>query len=119
MAVRGMMRGEALRRRMQIAFYLTLAGYLGLIGRLLYLQGFAGPTLLREAQELREQPIPLHAYRGALCDRDGNPLAISRYSGTVGFDPKVVLPDPQAEPKETEEKPKEDGDPEDAGKPGD
>lgn len=90
MAVRGMPRDGMLRRRMQVAFCATLAGYIGLVGRLLYLQGVVGPELRDKAERMREQPIPLRAFRGSIYDRDGNPLAISRYSGTLSFDPVVV-----------------------------
>ncbi|MCS6776988.1 MAG: penicillin-binding protein 2 [Chloroherpetonaceae bacterium] len=90
MAVKGMPREGVLRRRLQIAFWVTLLAYLGLIGRLLYLQGIMSPVLREEARELRERPILLRAFRGAICDRNGNPLAISRYSGTVSFDPLVI-----------------------------
>jgi stage V sporulation protein D (sporulation-specific penicillin-binding protein) len=100
MAVRGSVRGEFVRRRMETAFLVILACYLGLIGRLVYLQGTQGPTLRLEATQLREQRIPLRAHRGSLLDRDGKPLAVSLYSGIVGFDPSAVVPDPN-NPKKT------------------
>ncbi len=100
MAVRGSVRGEFVRRRMERAFLVILACYLALIGRLVYLQGAQGPTLRLEATQMREQRIPLRAHRGSLLDRDGKPLAVSLYAGIVGFDPAVAQPDP-ANPKQT------------------
>jgi len=99
MAVRGIPR-SFVRRRMERAFWLILACYVGLVGRLLFLQGAHGTALRAEATKMREQKIPLKAHRGTIYDRDGRPLAVSLYSGTVGFDPSVVLPDPK-DPKKT------------------
>jgi stage V sporulation protein D (sporulation-specific penicillin-binding protein) len=100
MAVRGLVRGEFVRKRMERAFLVILACYLGLIGRMVYLQGAQGPELREKAAQMREQRIPLRAHRGSLLDRDGKPLAVSLYAGTVGFDPAVVQPDPK-NPKKT------------------
>ena len=45
MAVRGLVRGEFVRRRMERVFLVILACYLALIGRMVYLQGAQGPEL--------------------------------------------------------------------------
>ncbi|HLV80841.1 MAG TPA: penicillin-binding protein 2 [Chthonomonadaceae bacterium] len=99
MAVRGIPR-SFVRRRMERAFLLILACYIGLVGRLLFLQGAQGGALRARATKIREETISLKAHRGTIYDREGRPLAVSLYSGTVGFDPFVVLPDPK-DPKKT------------------
>ena len=92
MAVRNEARGELwMRRRIGGAFGLILLCYGGLVGRLLYLQGVAGPSLYAEAVKSRQMTIPLPARRGAILDRNGSPLAVSSYSGIVGFDPSVIV----------------------------
>src|SRR5690348_16504712 len=100
MAVRGLVRGEFVRRRMERVFLVILACYLALIGRMVYLQGAQGPELRLKATQMREQRIPLRAHRGSLLDRDNKPLAVSLYSGIAGFDPSIVQPDPK-NPKQT------------------
>ena len=92
MAVRNGARGELfLRRRIGAAFGLILLCYGGLVGRLLYLQGVAGPDLLKEAVKSRQMTIPLPARRGTILDRNGSPMAVSSYSGVAGFDPSVLV----------------------------
>lgn len=91
MAVRNEARGEFwMRRRISGAFGLILLCYGGLVGRLIYLQGMAGPSLYAEAVKNRQMTIPLPARRGAILDRNGSPLAVSSYSGIVGFDPSII-----------------------------
>src|SRR5690348_3251638 len=94
MAVRGMERDDLLRRRIRTAFVLILICYIGLVARLVYLQGVHGPQLRREATLRRQQRIRLRAHRGSISDREGRPLAVSLYSGTIGFDPSAAIPDP-------------------------
>jgi stage V sporulation protein D (sporulation-specific penicillin-binding protein) len=77
---------------MVFAFLIILGCYLLLVARLVYLQLKQGPFLLLQAVRLREQKIVLHARRGALLDRSGVSLAVSLYSGVVGFDPTVMHP---------------------------
>ncbi len=90
MAVRNEARGDFGARRVWAAFCVILLCYGGLVGRLIYLQGVAGPSLYAEAVKNRQMTIPLPARRGAILDRNGSPLAVSSYSGTVGFDPSVI-----------------------------
>ena len=103
MAVRNETRGEFWqRRRIGGAFGLILLCYGGLVGRLLYLQGVAGPSLYAEAVKSRQMTIPLPARRGAILDRNGSPLAVSSYSGTVGFDPSIIAAE-MREPKKAKD----------------
>jgi stage V sporulation protein D (sporulation-specific penicillin-binding protein) len=95
MAVRSVVRSDFTRRRIQIAFWVILACYLGLVGRLVYLQVAQGAAIRAQAQQIREQKIPLRGHRGSICDREGRPLAVSLYSGIAGFDPTVTLVDPK------------------------
>ena len=103
MAVRNESRGEFwLQRRIGGAFGLILLCYGGLVGRLVYLQGVAGPSLYAEAVKNRQMTILLPARRGAILDRNGSALAVSSYSGVVGFDPSVIAAE-MREPKKAKD----------------
>ncbi len=90
MAVRGMNRDDHMHRRVGTAFLAILACYLGLVGRLVFLQGLHGGEIRAEATRQRERKFVLSAELGAIQDRNGRPLASSLYSGSVGFDPSVL-----------------------------
>lgn len=86
-----------MRRRLALAAWGMAACYIGLAGRLACLQLVRGGQFRQQAGKSR--PILLRAHRGAILDRDGRPLAISLYSGTVGFDP-VIIRSTRLSPKE-------------------
>ena len=79
-----------MRRRIRTAFWIILACYAALVGRLVYLQGTEGTRLRDEAVRRRTRTIPIAARHGAILDRNGVPMAVSIYSGTVGFDASVL-----------------------------
>lgn len=74
------------------------ASYLGLVGRLSFLQGVQGHKIRAVALQERLEYLPRKARRGAILDKDDRPLAIGLYSGTVGFDP-AVLASPHLDPR--------------------
>ncbi len=94
MAVRSGLRQELPKQRIWIVFGLILFCYVGLVFRLLWLQGHEGAALRAEAAAKRRHRIPLLAQNGSICARDGNPLAVSLYSGRLSFDPGALRPDP-------------------------
>src|SRR5579859_7467744 len=96
MAVQSVERDILLRKRIRVAFLLILACYLGLVGRLVFLQAMQGGSIRAEATHARERQVTLHADLGAIDDRTGRPLAASLYIGTAGFDPHVLL-EPETE----------------------
>lgn len=61
-----------------------------LAARLFFLQLLMGPAVRAAAIQSREDRIVLPAHQGAILDRAGHPLAISVYSGALGFDPSVA-----------------------------
>lgn len=78
----------ALRRRM-------LAGSVGLaalliVGRAVQLQGFEGDRWAAEARRQQQATAPLPARRGAIYDRDGVPLALTRETFSVSLAPREV-----------------------------
>lgn len=94
MAVRSVVRHELPRQRIWLIFGAILFCYVGLVFRLLWLQGREGAALRAEAAARRRHRIELPAQRGSICANDGTPLAVSLYSGTLSFDPGALRPDP-------------------------
>ncbi len=94
MAVRSNVRNEIPRQRVWLVFGTILFCYVGLVFRLLWLQGREGGTLRAEAAALRRHKIVVPAQRGSICANDGSPLAVSLYSGTLHFDPGALRTDP-------------------------
>ena len=94
MAVRSNVRYELPRQRVWIVFGTILFCYVGLVFRLLWLQGREGVTLRAEAAARRRHKIELPTQRGSICANDGSPLAVSLYSGTLSFDPGALRADP-------------------------
>jgi cell division protein FtsI/penicillin-binding protein 2 len=94
MAVRSNVRYELSRQRVWLVFGTILFCYVGLVFRLLWLQGREGVNLRAEAAALRRHKIEIPSQRGSICANDGNPLAVSLYSGTLSFDPGALRSDP-------------------------
>jgi cell division protein FtsI/penicillin-binding protein 2 len=94
MAVRSVVRQEIPRQRVWLVFGAILFCYVGLVFRLLWLQGREGATLRAEAAARRRHKIELPTQRGSICANDGSPLAVSLYSGALSFDPGALRSDP-------------------------
>lgn len=94
MAVRSVARHELPRQRVWIVFGAILFCYVGLVFRLLWLQGREGASLRAEAANRRLHKIEIPSQRGSICANDGSPLAVSLYSGRLSFDPGAFLTDP-------------------------
>ena len=93
MAVRSVVRHEIPRQRVWVVFGTILFCYVGLVFRLLWLQGREGATLRAEAAARRLHRIELPTQRGSICAKDGSPLAVSLYSGKLSFDPGAMRTD--------------------------
>ncbi len=90
MAVRTLGSSTFHRKRVSIAFTITLLCYLQLVAKLLYLQGVEGDrlsVLSAKARKKTENPMPS---RGVILDNAGNPLANNIYSGEIHFDPSAI-----------------------------
>jgi cell division protein FtsI/penicillin-binding protein 2 len=93
MAVRNAVRHELPRQRVWVVFGLILFCYVGLVFRLLWLQGREGASIRAEAASRRRHKIELPSQRGSICAKDGSPLAVSLYSGRLSFDPGAMRTD--------------------------
>jgi stage V sporulation protein D (sporulation-specific penicillin-binding protein) len=102
MAVRGMVPNETVKTRVRTVFGVVVLCYAVLVGRLLYLQGFEGERIREQAENDRLKEITLPVHRGAIRDRNGNVMAVSRYRATLCFNPYDLIPAPQTKAKDVE-----------------
>lgn len=79
--------------------YFVLTGVLllfgGLVGRAIYLQVIEQDFLVQQGSDRQLRIIDTPAYRGAILDRNGSPLAISTPVDIVGGKPSLLLQDPE------------------------
>ncbi|HYH81314.1 MAG TPA: penicillin-binding transpeptidase domain-containing protein [Longimicrobium sp.] len=78
----------ALRRRL-MAGSVAVAALL-IVGRAVQLQGFEGEKWRNEARRQQQTTAPLPARRGAIYDRDGVPLALTRETFAVSLAPREL-----------------------------
>lgn len=88
-------RGRQLRlsdpnRRMSVAFTVVVVLLLVVGGRLVQLQGLDGTRYATAAEQQRLTTIELPAARGAILDRDGNPLAYTVQARAIFADPAMI-----------------------------
>jgi len=88
-------RGRPLRlsdphRRMRVALTVVLVLLVVVGGRLVQLQGLDGPRYATAAEQLRLTTIELQAARGAILDRNGNPLAYTVQARAIFADPEMI-----------------------------
>jgi cell division protein FtsI (penicillin-binding protein 3) len=78
-----------------VRHYFVLSGvvllFVGLIGRAIYLQVIEQDFLLRQGSDRQLRVIATPAYRGAILDRNGSPLAVSTPVDVVGGKPVTLL----------------------------
>lgn len=79
-----------IRARSAIVLVLVAVFYLGLAGRLVYLQVYRHAYFKHEADLHRVNTDLLPAQRGLILDRNGQPLAINVPASTVYADPVMV-----------------------------
>ncbi|MDH4139696.1 MAG: penicillin-binding protein 2 [Coriobacteriia bacterium] len=75
-------------------FTLLFLSLCAVAGRLVYLQIIAAPAFAEQAEDQRLRGITLSPHRGAIYDREGEPLAISMEARTVYATPHSVA-DPE------------------------
>jgi len=78
----------ALRRRAMLASVGVAA--LLIVGRAVQLEGFEGDRWREEARRQQQATAPLPARRGAIYDRDGVPLALTRETFAVSIAPREL-----------------------------
>ncbi len=83
-------------KRLIVMFFLFALAFLGMASRLFVLQIVEGDRFARLAVAQRDRVIEFPARRGAILDREGEPLAISVDLHTVWTDPQNVA-DPRGE----------------------
>ncbi|HEU4453410.1 MAG TPA: hypothetical protein VFR81_10130, partial [Longimicrobium sp.] len=76
------------RRRLLLGSLAVVA--LLIVGRAVQLQGFEGARWRAEADKQQKTTVPLPARRGAIYDRDGVPLALTRESYAVSIATREV-----------------------------
>lgn len=69
--------GVTVRKRVVWLFYFVLLAYIGLAGRLAFIQFIEGESLREQALNSRMRDIPVEAKRGVIYDRLGRELAVS------------------------------------------
>src|SRR3989344_930110 len=78
--------------RFYVAISFLLLIFLGLVGRLIYLNVVDRSFLLRQSQARILRMVLIPASRGMILDRHGTPLAISTPVETVWINPKEFQP---------------------------
>jgi cell division protein FtsI (penicillin-binding protein 3) len=76
------------RRRLLVASILLAAGLV--VGRSVQLQGFQGEKWKQAAADQQQARVPLPARRGAILDRDGVPLALTRETFGLAIAPNEL-----------------------------
>lgn len=89
MAVR-IQRSEQVKQRIEWVFFVITLCYVGLVGRLIYLQVLHGDYYRSRAEAIRKQYIEQQAQRGAILDRNGRPLAMTTHVPKLVCDPTRV-----------------------------
>jgi cell division protein FtsI (penicillin-binding protein 3) len=84
----------ALRRRMLAGSLLLTAALV--VGRAVQLQGFQAEEWRQKAAEQQQTRVKLPARRGAIYDRDGVPLALTRETWSIAVAPREVRDRDQA-----------------------
>ena len=82
-------------RRLALTFVCLMLLFLGMGARLFVLQIVEAPAYAQLASQQREETVDFPARRGAIFDRNGEPLAISVDLKTIFTDP-VMVEDPAA-----------------------
>ncbi|HSB40522.1 MAG TPA: penicillin-binding transpeptidase domain-containing protein [Methylomirabilota bacterium] len=81
---------EGLRTRTLIFAACLACAFLGLLGRLGYLQVWKHDEYARLAENQHAKTVPLRAKRGPILDRTGQPLAVSSRADTLYVTPAKV-----------------------------
>jgi cell division protein FtsI (penicillin-binding protein 3) len=84
------LRAEGLRSRALIFAACLACAFLGLLGRLGYLQVYKHDEYARLAENQHAKTVPLRAKRGPILDRGGQPLAVSSRADTLYVTPAKV-----------------------------
>lgn len=76
--------------RARLLFLLLLTGFIALLARAIYLQGINNDFLQQKGDARYQRVIDVHAHRGMISDREGEPLAISTPVESVWASPADV-----------------------------
>ncbi len=85
-----------IKRRIALLFFLTALSFIGLTGRIAFVQIFKNDELFQKALDQRMRPFPVYSRRGIIYDRNMEELAIS-----VSGDAVYAIPVEVKEPKLT------------------
>lgn len=81
---------QRLRARRRLLLASITAAALLVVGRAVQLQGFQGERWRQAAADQHQARVPLPARRGAIFDRDGVPLALTRETFALSVAPREV-----------------------------
>ena len=81
---------QRLRARRRLLLASITAAALLVVGRSVQLQGFQGERWRQAAADQHQARVPLPARRGAIFDRDGVPLALTRETFALSVAPREV-----------------------------
>src|SRR5512145_2331217 len=79
--------------RATVLFAVLLAGFVGMLGRGVYLQGINDDFLQKKGDARYSRVIEVNAHRGMIADRNGKPLAVSTPVESVWVSPPDVKAD--------------------------
>src|SRR5712692_6960981 len=77
-------------RRLQVLLWFLLIWAVVIFGRLFFLQVVHHDDLLRLAQQQQQRVVEIQADRGAIFDRNGQPLAKSQPSESICVNPQKI-----------------------------
>lgn len=78
------------RKRTTWLFLVFALLYVGIVGRLVWVQVYRGHQYQKWAREIRHREMPIEASRGCIYDRNGRALAISIESASIFAQPRLV-----------------------------
>lgn len=85
------------KQRIQIMLVIVTLGFVGLFGRLIWIQLFKGEEYQNMAYENRFQNLTIKARRGVIYDTNGKPLAISISTDSFYATPSEVVKSEKAD----------------------
>ena len=77
--------------RSRVLYVLLLAGLVALLARAVYLQGINNNFLQQKGDARYGRVVDIHAHRGMISDRNGEPLAVSTPVESVWASPADVI----------------------------
>ncbi|WP_425331140.1 stage V sporulation protein D [Jeotgalibacillus proteolyticus] len=81
---------RTVRKRLVAALVLFLVGIIILVGRMFIVQFISHETLLTKALSSWSRELPMEAERGAIFDRDGEPIVLNKLAPSLFIIPRQI-----------------------------